>query len=127
MAYKRNIEIFEEAYTKKDDKSVLSYVSRDGKRRYIPGSEDPDVEPGGGGVDEAFVSAEAHDPYDGEFDLIDSNGDVTTIDLNHIHDGLIATGEIDRIKFHVCEDEDEYSEIEEKDTNTLYLIPEDAS
>lgn len=44
MAYKRNVEIFEEAYTKKDDKSVISYVSRDGKKRYIPGSEDPDVE-----------------------------------------------------------------------------------
>lgn len=49
MAYKRNVEIFEEAYTKKDKKSVISYVSRDGKKRYITGSEDPDVEPGGGG------------------------------------------------------------------------------
>lgn len=44
MAYKRNVEIFEEAYTKKDDKSTLSYMARDGHRRYIPGSEDPDVE-----------------------------------------------------------------------------------
>lgn len=44
MAYKRNVEIFEEAYTKKDDKSTLSYVARDGHRRYIPGSADPDVE-----------------------------------------------------------------------------------
>lgn len=42
MAYKRNIEIFEEAYEKKDNKSVLSYVAKDGHRRYIAGSEDPD-------------------------------------------------------------------------------------
>lgn len=52
MAYKRNVEIFEEAYTKKDDKSVISYVSRDGKKRYIPGSEDPNVGPSGGGMTE---------------------------------------------------------------------------
>lgn len=48
MAYKRNVEIFEEAYIKKDNKSTLSYVARDGRKRYIPGSTDPDVEPGGG-------------------------------------------------------------------------------
>ena len=49
MAYKRNVEIFEEAYTKKDNKSTLSYIARDGLKRYIPGSTDPNVEPGGGG------------------------------------------------------------------------------
>lgn len=31
MAYKRNVEIFEEAYEKKDAKSVVSYVARDGR------------------------------------------------------------------------------------------------
>ena len=49
MAYKRKVEIFEEAYTKKGEKSILSYDGRDGKKRYIAGSSDPDVEPGGGG------------------------------------------------------------------------------
>ena len=49
MAYKRKVEIFEEAYTKKGKKSILSYDGRDGKKRYIAGSSDPDVEPGGGG------------------------------------------------------------------------------
>jgi len=49
MAYKRKVEIFEEAYTKKGEKSTLSYDGRDGKKRYIAGSSDPDVEPGGGG------------------------------------------------------------------------------
>ena len=49
MAYKRKVEIFEEAYTKKGEKSILSYDGRDGKKRYIAGSGDPDVEPGGGG------------------------------------------------------------------------------
>lgn len=49
MAYKRKVEIFEEAYTKKGEKSILSYDGRDGKKRYIAGSSNPDVEPGGGG------------------------------------------------------------------------------
>lgn len=52
-----------------------------------------------------------------------NNGNTITLNLNHIHDGLIATGEVDRIKFHVCEDETEYTGITTKDANTLYLIP----
>lgn len=59
MAYKRNVEIFEEAYTKKDDKSTLSYVARDGHRRYIPGSDDPDVEPWGGDIDLKTINEES--------------------------------------------------------------------
>ena len=62
MAYKRNVEIFEEAYTKKDDKSTLSYVARDGRRRYIPGSSDPDVEPGGGSSSAPVVVVEGDTP-----------------------------------------------------------------
>lgn len=53
MAYKRNIEIFEEAYEKKDAKSVVSYVARDGRRRYIAGNKNPDGGgnmPSGGGM-----------------------------------------------------------------------------
>lgn len=42
MAYKRNIEILEEAYEKKDAKSVISYVAKDGNRRYIAGQESQD-------------------------------------------------------------------------------------
>ncbi len=56
MAYKRNIEIFEEAYEKKDAKSVVSYVARDGRKRYIAGSKSPDgggtPMPSGGGMTE---------------------------------------------------------------------------
>lgn len=55
MAYKRNVEIFEEAYEKKDAKSVVSYVARDGRRRYIAGNKNPDGGgnmPSGGGMTE---------------------------------------------------------------------------
>lgn len=62
MAYKRNVEIFEEAYTKKDDKSTLSYMARDGHRRYIPGSDDPDIEPGGGNSSVPVVEVEGDTP-----------------------------------------------------------------
>jgi len=62
MAYKRNVEIFEEAYTKKDDKSTLSYMARDGHRRYIPGSSDPDIEPGGGSSSIPVVEVEGDTP-----------------------------------------------------------------
>lgn len=62
MAYKRNVGIFEEAYTKKDDKSTLSYMARDGHRRYIPGSSDPDVEPGGGNSAVPVIEVEGDEP-----------------------------------------------------------------
>lgn len=74
-----------------------------------------------------FASVAVHSPVDGGMDITLTNGDVMTIDLQHNHDGLIATGEINRIKFHVCEDETEYTGITTKDANTLYLIPESAS
>ena len=82
---------------------------------------------GGDGIDGSngvgFQSVVAHNPVDGAMDITLTNGDVLTIDLQHNHDGLIATGEIDCIKFHVCEDETEYTGISTKDANTLYLIP----
>jgi hypothetical protein len=62
MAYKRNVEIFEEAYIKKDNKSTLSYVARDGRKRYIPGSTDPDVEPGGGSSAVPVIVVEGDEP-----------------------------------------------------------------
>ncbi len=62
MAYKRNVEIFEEAYTKKNKKSTLSYVARDGHQRYIPGSPVPDVEPGGGSSSVPVVVVEGDTP-----------------------------------------------------------------
>ena len=74
-----------------------------------------------------FDSVLPHSPVDGAFDIVLSNGDVLTLDLKHNHDTVISTGEINRLKFHVCEDETEYTGITTKDANTLYLIPEDAS
>ena len=56
-----------------------------------------------------------------------TNGDTITLNLNHNHSSLVATGEIDTIKFHLCEDEAEYTGITTKDSNTLYLIPESSS
>lgn len=82
MAYKRNVEIFEEAYTKKDDKSTLSYMARDGHRRYIPGSADPDVEPGGGSSAIPVIEVEGDTP---EQELAPNTfykfGEVDSIDL----------------------------------------------
>lgn len=74
-----------------------------------------------------YSSVAAHSPVDGAFDITLTNGDIITVNLNHNHSSLTATGEIDTIKFHLCEDEAAYTGITTKDSNTLYLIPESSS
>ena len=52
---------------------------------------------------------------DGTVNIVLTNDDVITIDLNHDHQQYL--------KYLVCADEAEYNAIETKDSNTLYLIP----
>ena len=89
------------------------------------GAQGEQGEPGVDGYGYSNVSTPS--PVDGTAIITLTNGDTITIDLNHNHDVLVATGEIDRIKFHLCEDETEYTGISTKDANTLYLIPEASS
>lgn len=53
---------------------------------------------------------------DGTVDITLTNGDVITIDLNHEHPQYL--------KYVYCNDEAAYEAITNKDTTTLYLIPE---
>ena len=56
---------------------------------------------------------------DGTMVITLSNGDTVTVDLNHTHPGTL--------KYVLCADEAEYNAITNKDSGTLYLIPETSS
>lgn len=69
--------------------------------------------PGDPGVGFDSVSSD----QDGTLTILLSDGNTVTVNLNHDHPAYL--------KYHLCENEQEYEDIEVKDPTTLYLIPEE--
>lgn len=78
------------------------------------GSGDITIESGEDGV--GFDSISTPTTVDGTVVITLSNEDTITLDLNHDH--------LAYPKYQLCEDEAEYTAITNKDSRTLYLIPE---
>lgn len=67
-------------------------------------------------VGNPIVSMTVPTPSDGTVIFTHRNGDTTTLDLNHTHPQYL--------KYYLCADEAEYNAIQNKDSGTLYGIPE---
>lgn len=67
-------------------------------------------------VGDLVENVTAPTPYDGTFTCTTKSGDTITVDLNHTHPQYP--------RYVLCADEAEYNAIVDKQSDTLYLIPE---
>ena len=77
------------------------------------------------GSPEAVVDVSANNA-NGNLIFTKANGNTITADLNHTHSQYLTAHQslAGYAKYVLCQDETEYNNIQEKDSNTLYLIPE---